>query len=113
MTPLKSDWQMPYVEIGMPVIWYHEGNKDCPHAAICTAVGHYGIDLNVFAPDTVNTKPMSGVCHVSDPRLIRTAITDSGTWDYPRWLRMLLEIARNYPTGTAKSKVPSPPKTDS
>jgi len=104
------DYQMPYVEIGMPVIWYHEGNKDAPHAAICTGVGHFGIDANVFQPDTVNTRPVSGVCHVSDPRLLRTAITDSGTWEHAAWMKKVLEIIGHGRKGTQPKSVPSPPK---
>ena len=110
MSPI-GDWQMPYVEVGMPVIWYHEGNRDSPHAAICTAIGQFGIDCNVFAPDTNNTKALAGVCHVSDPRLIRTAVTDSGTWDYPAWMRKLLEIIGHGRLATKPRSVPSPPAT--
>ena len=90
--PLPRPWTMPHVEIGMPLIWYHEGNKGSPHACLCTKTGQFGIDVNVFMPDMINTRPLSGVPHVSDPRIGKQSVAESGTWDYPEWLKSLLEM---------------------
>lgn len=99
------EYRMPHVELGMPVIWYHEGNKQNPHAAIVVGVGRDAIDVNYFEPDKSVHMAASGVPHVDRPDVNNVTRRENGTWAHFPWMKFVL---RTYIKQEPQEKVPAP-----
>jgi len=71
-------------KIGQIVWWYPQGDTNqTPLAAVVTRVGFDSLNLNIFAPNSVNMLIRDGVRHKSDPRSRSDDMRESGCWEYP------------------------------
>ena len=76
------EYQMPKPEVGDLVIWYRQAQRieRREQAAIVTRVGEKVIDVFLVG---VGGRVLSGVKHVSDPRLrLNDDMREDGSWDF-------------------------------
>lgn len=85
-----SDFRMPKVDVGDPVVWFPDGlETDAPVPAVVTHVGERTLAIGVVGKDWVALQPQDGVRHIKDPGLKIQEERTRGGWDYsPLHLRV-------------------------
>jgi hypothetical protein len=82
---------MPYVEVGMRVYWYRDGDRcNKPHGALVTDIGTNMIDVQIIGHGG-GTMFHEGVRHINDPKRV-DADNDEGAWEHTPFSRALLEL---------------------
>lgn len=83
---------MPYVEVGMTVWWYLDGDRMLkPHAATVTAVGPQHISVGVLSDGHANYMVHDGVRHIDDPHRV-DADNEEGAWEHTRHTKLVMEL---------------------
>jgi hypothetical protein len=96
-------YRMPFVEIGMSVLWYPDGDTGHqPHPAFITAVGQDSVCVNIMAPNNYNFMIRDGARHVSDSRIKEAERKEAGAWDYTPFTRRMLNLLLEF---TPKSEL--------
>lgn len=86
-------YRMPFVEDGMMVHWYPDGDsRHQPHIAIVSAIGQDSVCVNIIMPNSYNFMIRDGARHVSDPRIKDAERRESGAWDYTPFTRKVLAL---------------------
>jgi hypothetical protein len=86
-------YRPPFVEIGMSVLWYPDGDsRQQPHPAFITAVGQDTVCVNIMAPNSYNFMIRDGARHISDPRIKEAERREAGAWDYTPFTRRMLHL---------------------
>lgn len=86
-------YEMPAVELGMPVYWFPDGDQSQqPFAGFVTKVGHDNVCVNILMPDSYNMRIKDGVRHMSDPLVRRKETQDAGGWDYQEWYKRIIDF---------------------
>lgn len=88
-----SQYKMPYVEVGMNVWWYADGDRTLdPFIAVVTVVGPNHVSLGVLAPGYSNFMTRDGVRHVDD-KARAEADNEEGAWEHTPLNKALLKLA--------------------
>lgn len=84
---------MPYVELGMVVVWHMGAVRgQAPHAAIVTSISHGNLSLLVLNP-LGGYQFKDGVKHIGDPRITEADMEeDLGAWEHTSLNQMLLDL---------------------
>ena len=87
-------FEMPEVEIGQIVLWYHGGQRSSPPAAaMVLAVYKERIDLQIFAVPGVHAyipgPGKRGVRHMADPATRANEKSEDGCWEHTTWTKKI------------------------
>lgn len=94
-SPSNPHYRGPYVELGLPVLWYPQGNRSLePTAATVTRVGNENVCVNLLSHELKDMPLRDGVFHVSDPRSRKPDTLDNGAWDYCPWWKLIQRLAQ-------------------
>ena len=75
-------FKMPEVSVGMPVLWYMDGNEgSAPYVGIILRFNQRTVDLEVHAPNAM-PRFKAGVRHVDDPMIQDSDVYQMGAWGY-------------------------------
>jgi hypothetical protein len=105
MTDKTKVYKTPFVEVGLTVWWYPDGDSRLqPHLAFVTAIGQDTVCVNIAAPNSYNFMIRDGARHVSDPRIKEAERREAGAWDYTPFTRRILNLLQELVPNSQLSK---------
>ena len=84
-------FKVPMPELGEQVKWYpHGSDKNPPHIAFVTKLGHDSVCLSILHPNSHNFMLRDGVRHHKDPKARQAELVEQGGWgETPAKLRLI------------------------